>query len=95
MNAQQLPAYMKWAVTTVGIPQRSWRWGRRCEIRIHRADVDPRGRGYMDRCHDVWGDYDSRHEGPRSEYGRAWDDACQVAAQRTLQEVNDHRHMWE
>jgi len=58
-------------ITIVRIPQRSWRWAWRCEIRVHHADVDPYGRGYRDRCLAVYGDYDARHRGPRSRLGRA------------------------
>ncbi len=56
--------------TIVGIPQRSWRWAKRCEVRVHRADVDPKGRGYRERCQDIYADYDARHRGPKSALGQ-------------------------
>lgn len=61
--------------TVCDVPKRSWAWGWRCEIRIHAKGIDPHGRGYRDRCHCVWGDYDRRYTGPRSEFGKACLDA--------------------
>lgn len=55
--------------TIVGVPQRSWRYGRRCEVRVHAPDVDPRGRGYRDRCEAVHENLDLRHTGPNSRLG--------------------------
>ena len=56
--------------TIVDVKSGSWKWGIRCEVRVHRADVDPKGRGYRDRCEAVYGDLNRRHTGPRSEFGQ-------------------------
>jgi len=56
--------------TIVGIKNGSWKWGQRCEVRVHAPDVDPKGHGYRDRCDEVHTDMDGRHRGPRSAMGQ-------------------------
>jgi hypothetical protein len=55
----------------VGIPQRSWKWGHRAELRIRRSTDDRplKGRGYRQGllfCREV----DARYLGPRSKLGK-------------------------
>ena len=69
-DTNEKPRWPQLVATVVGIPQRGWRWGRRCEVRVHALGVEPRGRGYRDRCVEVHGDYDSRYRGPRSALGQ-------------------------
>lgn len=66
-NTMTTQAYQ---ISIVGVPSRSWKWGHRCEVRVHRIGVDPKGRGYHERCEAVYGDYDARYRGARSALGQ-------------------------
>lgn len=56
----------------VAVPNRSWHWARRSELRVRRAD-DPRplkGKGCHAGLYRLHEDLDARYVGPRSELGR-------------------------
>lgn len=60
----------KFRAMVVGIPQRSWKWGHRAELRIRHIDDERplKGRGCYDgllHCYEV----DARYYGPRSRLG--------------------------
>ena len=55
--------------TVVGVKSGSWKWGRRVEVRVHAPDVNPKGRGYLERCAEVHVDLNAASSGPRSRYG--------------------------
>ena len=67
MDTLNLAGYI---ITLQRVPQRSWKWGVRGEIRVHRPGVDPCGRGYRDRCIEIYPEVDLRYQGPRSRTGR-------------------------
>jgi len=55
----------------VGVPNRSWRYGQRAELRIRRIDDDRplKGRGCYDGLVACVTDLDRRYTGPRSRLG--------------------------
>ena len=59
------------AITVVSKPNGSWKYGRRCEIRVHDINVSATGMGYADRCTRIDGDYNRNSSGSRSGLGQA------------------------
>lgn len=60
----------EYKIILVGTRRGSWNWGCRGEIRLYENGVEPKGRGYADRCIKIFGDYNIDSTGPRSDVRR-------------------------
>ena len=83
---------LRYVVDCVSLPNRSWRWQQRSEIRVLDTQSGSSRwhwvrRGVVSR----WTDLDRRYTGPRSGYGQALESARALAAELNAGIVADSR----